>query len=153
MVTGLLESFVENNRLNIQTNTYVTSVDDNTNDTHATIKTDRGDIRAKHVVHATNAFLGHLVPEIRPYISPVRANVQRQLPRPSTLQLARSYWLRFGEKDYDYMMQRPDGATIIGRGSTGRRATADDSQTDLVAHIHLRGASPLVFDWNTDKMT
>ena len=85
------------------------------NDAFATVKTDRGDIRTKHVVHATNAFLGHLIPELRPYMSPVRA-------------------------------------TVIGRGSTGRRATADDSKMDLVAHVHLRGASPLVFDWNTDRI-
>jgi len=152
MVGGLLEKFVKENGLSIQTNTPVKSVAEGPNDAFATVKTDRGDIRAKHVVHATNAFLGHLVPELRPYMSPVRANVQRQLPRPSTVRLTRSYWLRYGEKDYDYMLQRPDGATIIGRGSTGRRATADDSKIDLVAHIHLRGASPLVFDWNTDKI-
>ena len=153
MVTGLLEKLVKENGLLIQTNTRVTSVVDNkAGDAFATLKTDRGDIRAKYVVHATNAFLGHLIPELRPYISPVRANVQRQMPRPSTLRLTRSYWLRYGDKDYDYMMQRPDGATIIGRSNTGRRATADDSKTDLVAHVHLCGASPLVFDWNTDRI-
>jgi glycine/D-amino acid oxidase-like deaminating enzyme len=151
-VTGLLEKFVKEKGLSIQTNTVVKSVYEEPNGKFATVRTDRGNIKAKHVVHATNAYLGHLVTELRPYISPVRANVQRQLPRPSTLKLTRSYWLRYGEKDYDYMMQRPDGATIIGRGSTGRRATADDSQTDLVAHVHLRGATPFVFDWGTDKV-
>jgi len=129
MVAGLLEEFVKENGLSIQTNTPVKSVAEGPNDAFATVKTDRGDIKAKHVVHATNAFLGHLVPELRPYMSPVRANVQRQLPRPSTLKLTRSYWLRYGEKDYDYMLQRPDGATIIGRGSTGRR---QGCQTDAL---------------------
>ncbi|KAL1610110.1 hypothetical protein SLS60_001775 [Paraconiothyrium brasiliense] len=152
MVAGLLEKFVKENGLSIQTNTVAISVDENPKYDFATVKTSRGDIRAKNVIHATNAFLGHLVSELRPYVSPVRANVQRQLPRPITHQLTRSYWLRYGEKDYDYMMQRPDGATIIGRGSTGRRATADDSETDLVAHVHLRGATPYVFDWGTDRI-
>ncbi|KAJ4299485.1 hypothetical protein N0V90_004730 [Kalmusia sp. IMI 367209] len=152
MVAGLLEKFVKENGLSIQTNTIVKSVTEGPSDDLATVKTTRGNIKAKHIVHATNAFLGHLVTEIRPYISPVRANIQRQLPRPISHQLTRSYWLRYGEKDYDYMMQRPDGATIIGRGSTGRRATADDSEMDLVAQVHLRGATPYVFDWGTDKI-
>ncbi|PKS12478.1 hypothetical protein jhhlp_000684 [Lomentospora prolificans] len=152
MVTGLFERLMAKYpNLSIQANTKVTSVVDNDRDSFATVKTDRGNIRAKHVIHATNAYVGHLIPELRPFVSPVRANVQRQMPRPSLIKAKESWWLRYGEKDYDYMMQRPDGAFIIGRSNMGRRATADDSATDLVAHAHLRGATPLIFDFKTDR--
>lgn len=153
MVTGLFEKLVEKNGLSIQTNTVVTSVIDNDQDSFATVMTDRGKIRVKHLIHATNAFMSHLVPELRPFVSPVRANVQRQVPDPVPFNANNSFWLRYGEKDYDYMIQRPDGAFIIGRSNTGRRATTDDSKTDLVAQVHLRGATPLVFDFKTDKMS
>jgi hypothetical protein len=43
------------------------------------------------------------------------------------------------------------GAFILGRGSTGRRATADDSTMDLVAQVHGWGAATLVFDFKADK--
>lgn len=152
MVTGLFEKLLKDRDLSIQTNTRVTEVIDNDKDSYAIVKTDRGDIRAQQVVHATNAFVGHLVHELRQFVSPVRANVQRQVARPCLLRLEQSHWLRYGEKDYDYMMQRPDGAFIIGRASMGRRATADDSVVDVAPQAHLRGATPLIFDYKTHEM-
>ncbi|OJJ08769.1 hypothetical protein ASPVEDRAFT_144899 [Aspergillus versicolor CBS 583.65] len=147
-VTGLLAKLVEQG-LRIQTNTAVTSITDRDIDPFATVNTTRGVIKAKAVVHATNGWVGHLIPELRPYVSPVRANVQRRLPSPIQPRTNNSWWLRYGEKDYDYMMQRPDGSFIIGRSNTGRRATADDSQVDFLPHTHLRGATPLVHDFGT----
>jgi glycine/D-amino acid oxidase-like deaminating enzyme len=152
MVTGLFEILVRDKGLSIQTNTTVTSVLDNDYEDWAIVKTSRGDIRARHVVHATNGWIGHLVPELRPFVSPVRANVQRQLS-PASLRVDNSFWLRYGEKDYDYMIQRPDGAFIIGRSNMGRRATADDSKTDLLPHVHLRGSTPQVFDFESDQIS
>ena len=77
MNPGLFEEMVDNKGLSIQTNTKVTSVTDKDADDFATVKTSRGDTRAKHSVHATNAFIGHPVPELQPFVSPVRANIQR----------------------------------------------------------------------------
>lgn len=152
-VTGMLKKMVDKNGLSIQTNTKVTSVSDKDTDDFATLTTSRGDIRARHVVHAQNAWIGHLVHELRPFVSPVRANVQRQMPRPNTLQVSNySFWLRYGEKDYDYMIQRPDGAFIMGRASTGRRATADDSQKDLIPQTHLRAVTPRIFNFRTQNL-
>lgn len=152
MVTGLFEKMVNERgkNLSIQTNTVVTSIQDQADEEFATVRTTRGDIRAKHVVHATNAWLGHLLHELRPFVSPVRANVQRQVVKHSDsnpFRVDRTYWLRYAEKDYDYMMQRPDGAFIIGRANTGRRATSDDGTKDLLPHVHLRGGTPQVFNF------
>ncbi|OQU96981.1 hypothetical protein CLAIMM_02986 [Cladophialophora immunda] len=149
-VTGMFQKMVDESGLLIQTNTTVTDVIEEDASDYATVKTDRGTIRATHVVHATNCWMGHLLHELRPFVSPVRANVQRHIPRPNKLKIDNySFWLRYGEHEYDYIIQRPDGAFILGRASTGRRATSDDSERDLVAHAHLRGVTPQIFNFGT----
>lgn len=154
LVTTLLEKMVHKNGLLIQTNTLVTAVFDEDDAGFATVKTERGEIRAKDVVHATNAWVSRLVPELRKFVSPVRANVQRQVPQLSEPGLSNyrfkySWWSRYGEHDYEYMIQRSDGAYILGRGNTGRRATADDSTIDFLPHAHLQGVTPRIFDFGT----
>ncbi|VUC30715.1 unnamed protein product [Clonostachys rosea] len=156
-ITTALGRLVDQGKLNVQTDTPVREVIDHSKDSYATVRTARGDIRAKNVVHATNAWLGHLLPELRPFISPVRGNVVAYAPvrnngkgaSPLGLDSRNSLWLRYGAKDYDYLIQREDGGVIVGRANTGRKATGDDSETDLSAMAHLRGfadeavASPL----------
>ncbi|KAG7405530.1 putative oxidoreductase OrdL [Fusarium oxysporum f. sp. rapae] len=143
-ITGVLGPLIDQDKINVQTNTPVTSITDRVQDEYATVKTARGDIRAKHVVHATNAWLGRLLPELRPFISPLRGNVLSYAPTaggksPLGLKSDYSLWLRYGVKDYDYLIQRKDGRVIVGRANTGRKAVGDDSQTDLGPLSHLRG--------------
>lgn len=157
-ISTVLGRLIDQGKLNVQTNTPVRQIVDRAEDSYATVRTDRGDIKAKHVVHATNAWLGRLLPELRPFISPVRGNVVSYAPvkknggkgiSPLGLDSRYSLWLRYGAKDYDYLIQREDGGVVVGRANTGRKATGDDSETDLSAMAHLRGfaeeavASPL----------
>lgn len=162
-ITGVLGGLIDAGRLNVQTHTTVRAVEDRDGDEFAVVRTDRGDIKARHVVHATNAWLGHLLPELRPFISPVRGNVVHYGPVPAKsdndddntvkadkanskttnsalgLDPRFSLWLRYGDKDYDYVIQRQDGGVVAGRANTGRRTTGDDGETDLPAMAHLRG--------------
>ncbi|KAF7551281.1 hypothetical protein G7Z17_g5142 [Cylindrodendrum hubeiense] len=151
LVTGLLGGMIESGKLNVQTNTKVQAIDDSEGD-FAVVRTNRGDIKTKHVVHATNGWLGHLLPELRPFISPVRGNVVRYGSiendndtmtgigaSPMGIDKAFSFWLRYSSHDYDYLIQRAQGDVVVGRANTGRKATGDDSETDLQAHAHLRG--------------
>lgn len=48
-----------------------------------TLATPRGEIRAKHVIHATNGYTGHLLPKLRGTIFPVRGTMSTQKPTPS----------------------------------------------------------------------
>lgn len=164
MVTSLLSKMIKSSNLNVQTHTGVEAIDDHDEYDFAVVRTDRGSIRAKNVVHATNGWLGYLLPELRPFISPVRGNVVRYGPvGENTLDSDRndgasplrfdsrfSVWLRYAKKDYDYLIQRAQGDIVVGRANTGRKATGDDSQTDMLALAHLRGfptevaASPAV---------
>lgn len=139
MVTALLDKMVQENGLCVQTNTNVISVADSNDTDCAVVQTDHGAIKAKIVVHATNGWMGHLVPELRPYISPVRGNVIHQVIHDPVLRLTNSFWHRYTAKDWDYLIQRPKGDVVVGRANIGRRATGDDSQTDFCPQIHLRG--------------
>ena len=132
----------------MQTHTPVKLIIDIYEDSYATVRTDRGDIRATHVVHATNAWLGRLLPELRPYVSPVRGNVVAYSPVKMTAEASKSalglrsencLWLRYGVKDYDYVIQREDGVVVAGRANKGSTVTGDDSATDFVPMSHLCG--------------
>jgi len=152
-VMWLLNDMVEAQKLNVQAHTTVQKIEDNQGDDVAEVVTNRGTIKARHVVHASNGWLGHLVPELRPFISPVRGNVVRygsvarglqilteassQSPSALGLDSEFSFWLRYAAKDYDYLVQRKSGDVVVGRAGTGRRSTGDDSQTDLPAMKHL----------------
>ncbi|KAL5365317.1 FAD dependent oxidoreductase-domain-containing protein [Aspergillus floccosus] len=131
-------------QLNVQTHTTVHAIDDRDGADYAVVRTSRGDIPARIVVHATNAWLGYLLPELTPFVTPVRANVvhytadERGNSRLGTVP-EYSIWYRYGDKDYDYLISRRDGGVVVGRAGTGRRATSDDSATDLPAMAHLRG--------------
>lgn len=54
LVTGLMGRLIEGGTLNVQTNTVVKSIDDDPNEEFAVVRTDRGAIQSRHVVHATN---------------------------------------------------------------------------------------------------
>ncbi|KAJ6518843.1 FAD dependent oxidoreductase [Mycena sanguinolenta] len=97
-----------------------------------TVLTSRGTIRARHVVHATNAWASHLLPAMRGKIAPVRGHMTAQRPgaglgrthesevspSDSTLTLADAgaaagSWLgtrsfvMVGNGRYDYLTQQP----------------------------------------------
>jgi glycine/D-amino acid oxidase-like deaminating enzyme len=135
---------VSNNKINLQTNTPVESIRDVDGDEFAIVKTKRGDIKARRVIHATNAWMGYLLPEMQPFVSPVRVNIVHWKPEkdgrsPLGLSSKYSVWYRYGRKDYDYLIQQTNGGVVAGRACTGRTVTGDDSITDLAPHAHLRG--------------
>lgn len=143
MVLGLLEPIIKDGSLNVQTNTTVLRIEDGPSRSGATIHTTQGIIEARNVVHATNGWLGHLIHELRPHVSPVRGNVVRYdatgNASPFGLNSRYSLWMRYAAKDYDYLIQRSGGDIVVGRANTARRATGDDSKTDLGPMAHLRG--------------
>ncbi|KAJ9631142.1 hypothetical protein H2204_008364 [Knufia peltigerae] len=68
-------------RLSIETKTPVTEItyDSDSDKTHPYIlHTPRGEIRAAKVIHATNGYTGHLLPELRGKIYPVRGTMSTQ---------------------------------------------------------------------------
>ncbi|VTT57934.1 unnamed protein product [Fusarium fujikuroi] len=101
--------------INLQTNTPVLSVSE-TQDANGqwTLSTSRGEVRARKVVFATNAYTGSLLPEYKSKIIPYRAVCSRiKTPGPHPF-LNNTYALRFSDWNFDYLIPRLDGSIIVG---------------------------------------
>lgn len=82
------------------------------------IETARGIITAQTVVHCTNAFAGHLLPELAPYVTPNRAQAHVFVPPPelsSDKMLRSTMSLRHSlHHFYSVMQRKADGIIILG---------------------------------------
>lgn len=80
------------------------------------VDTPRGSIVAKVVILATNAYTSALAPQYKEAIIPVRGTCSRIAvpPELNAPRLTNTYTLRWGERDYDYLIPRGDGSIIVG---------------------------------------
>lgn len=103
--------------VNLQTYTPVTSISDHP-DTQGrwTVTTERGSIKARKVVFATNGYTAAIAPTFHEKIVPVRGICSRIVAPDisKTQKLSYSYSLRYGKAIYDYMIARLDGSIVIG---------------------------------------
>lgn len=130
--------------VNIQTHTLVTNVvRDLKNDIYL-VKTDRGIIRATHVVYATNGYTSGIVPELKNVITPTRGQILVTSPLP--IRLKGNMWFDYG---YQYIIQRPDGRVVLGgsrlEGENAEEHNFDDSYIDINVAKSLK--SFLVKTW------
>lgn len=82
------------------------------------IETPRGTITAQTVVHCTNGFAGHLLPQLKAYVTPTRAQALSFVP-PIALaaksMLASTMSLRYSlHHFYSVMQRKADGILILG---------------------------------------
>ncbi|KAI8657208.1 DAO domain-containing protein [Fusarium keratoplasticum] len=82
------------------------------------IQTPRGVITTPKVVYCTNAFTGHLLPQLASYIIPYRGQAHAIIPVPSLTGdkvLTSTYSLRYSLNHYYSIIQRQsDGTVILG---------------------------------------
>jgi glycine/D-amino acid oxidase-like deaminating enzyme len=100
-------------RFSIESNATVQQihVEDN-NTTPYRICTSRGNIRAAHVVHATDAFAANLITGLKGKIFPVRGHMSAQAAEGPSSQLDGSRsWSIVGKKGFEYITQRPREST------------------------------------------
>lgn len=114
-VTQLLERLLAAG-VNLQTHTPVLQVSETTDsDSRWTVHTNRGSIRAKWVVFASNGYTSAIAKEYQDKIVPVRGVCSRiVVPNAPERPLVDSYMLRFNDWHYDYLIPRPDGSIIVG---------------------------------------
>jgi glycine/D-amino acid oxidase-like deaminating enzyme len=74
-----------------------------------TVRTDRGDVAAGHVVHATNAWARELLPALDGLVVPVRGQVIVTEPGPAMWPFGLST-----NHGFEYWLQRPDGRIVLG---------------------------------------
>ncbi|KXS93958.1 hypothetical protein AC579_7565 [Pseudocercospora musae] len=143
LITGILSGLLElhGERFSIDANTPVQGVD--FDGKHYSIKTPRGEIKARRLVHATNGHAGHLLPGIRGLIWPMRGQMTAQAPHTSFgIQGSRSYSIHYSN-GFDYITQSGEGGEIfVGGGLVSSEPhhelgnPADDSNATLpVAHL------------------
>lgn len=94
------------------------------------VETPRGIITADVVVHCTNAFAGHLVPQLAPYVTPNRAQAHVFVPPPSLsgdkAQLDSSMSLRHSLHHFYSVMQRQaDGLIVLGASRKSPNLSAE----------------------------
>lgn len=120
MVMHLLQGVV-NRGANLQTMTPVTSIDENPlPDGRWVVRTERGNIKAKKIFLATNAYTSHLAPQFKNHIVPVRGICSRIVVPEGKVApfLPQTYSIRYGPSMYDYLIPRPDGSIIVGGAKT-----------------------------------
>lgn len=114
-----------------------------------TVHTSRGDISARHVVLATNAYTSHMLPQLADIIVPVRGQVSSLKPPPAKGPLDIGYTFYFvsdlDDRRDDYLVQRPPpGAELIYGGGRIRAeghglGVWDDSTVDKRVAEYLKG--------------
>lgn len=82
------------------------------------VETPRGTITAEKVVHCTNAFAGHLLPQLAPYVTPNRAQAHLFVP-PASLsgdkRMSSTMSLRHSlHHFYSVMQRKADGMIVLG---------------------------------------
>ncbi|KAF4222533.1 hypothetical protein CNMCM8980_003700 [Aspergillus fumigatiaffinis] len=147
--------------LRIESNTPVISIRDVTIEEATplrySIETTRGTIRARNVIHCTNAHVGHLVPGLRGRIYPVRGQMSAQAPGSKFRNQGTEHsWIFNYERGFDYLTQLPPskagemmmfgGGLAQGElGGVGDFGISADSELSLYADIHLSGALSAIF--------
>ncbi|QGA16122.1 hypothetical protein EYB26_003789 [Talaromyces marneffei] len=116
MVMHLLKGVVDKGA-NLQTMTPVTHISEKPlPDGRWLVTTERGSVKAKKVILATNAYTSHVAPQFTNHIVPVRGICSRIVVPPHKVPpfLPQTYSIRYGSSMYDYLIPRPDGSIIVG---------------------------------------
>lgn len=155
LITGIFGELLEkySDRLSIEAQTPVTDIEPGQGGNY-TIKTPRGTIQTKTIIHATNGYASHLLPGLRGPLFPCRGQMTAQTPTPVAEKYAgkRSWSLTY-DAGFDYVIQSPSGNEIMAGGGLaqaydhgmGELANTDDSVNSVLALAHLGGAMNAVF--------
>lgn len=115
LVVHMVKKLVKEGRINLQTNTPVTSLTSGDGG-NWTLHTPRGSITAKHAILATNGYTSHLLPNFLTLIVPCRGTMSALIPptqEPGAEEmLPNSYGMKCYSPDAsagsdDYLIQRP----------------------------------------------
>ncbi|PYH94671.1 nucleotide-binding domain-containing protein [Aspergillus ellipticus CBS 707.79] len=160
-------------RFSIETNTPATGIETREGSGMPfVVSTPRGEIRASHVIHATDASVANLVPGTIAKIFPMRGHMTAQTPGDGLPYLDGSRsWSIMGRRGFDYITQRPGrpgdsedglgGELMVGGGvvqSPGQGIDEfgvwrDDQMSGPIS-AYLDGIMPVIFGrerWGQDS--
>lgn len=158
MVAGIFAKLLsKHDGLSIETKTPATAIlrDPSSNPEFPyAIKTPRGDIHAKHIIHCTEGHAAHHVPGLRSILVPRLGQNTVQNPGSSfPYKDGSCSWSFYMDGGFDYAIQlRQTGEIVIGGGDFGGIDTtselhgvAADDKECIPAKVHLNGVLPVVF--------
>jgi glycine/D-amino acid oxidase-like deaminating enzyme len=165
LMTSLFARMLEKHRggFSIETNTPVSSISyDNTKNAQYpyTLVTPRGTIRAKTVIHCTNGWAGHLIPNLRGKIFSLRGTMSTQAAGPNLPHVGdRTSWSTFDRPQYDpadgsftsnfyYITQNAKTGDVFVGGEKSRPEdllTSDDTKISPWSEKNLRTILPKIF--------
>nr|POE48976.1 putative oxidoreductase ordl [Quercus suber] len=135
-VTQLLAKLVQRQELHLQTNTPVLKLTHNP-DSSTSLCTERGIIRAKRVIFATNAYTSGLLQQFKSTIIPTKITATHISPSKPLIipHLSNTYNIFYEQPDstcrrndveiVDYLNPRPDGTIVVGGGSWTYKSDTD----------------------------
>lgn len=159
-VTNIFDRLLTQHSHRISIETYTPVLDIETSRTPNNfpyrVITPRGTIEARHIVHATNGHVAHLLPRMRGKIFPLRGQMTVQRMPDATVPALgneRSWIVRHG-KGFDYMTQNGvSGEYFLGGGTfQGGNAGLDDignpsdAEENFLSRCHLRGVLASLFE-------
>lgn len=131
-IMHLVRTLVSSNKVNLQTNTPVLSIDADENGGYS-IKTPRSHMHAKQVIHANNAYVSGLLPEYKKNIVPCKGICCR-ITVPDGVRaplLNNSYIHRTDDNVLSYLIPRADGSIVVG-GAAAKFKSFKDQWYDNV---------------------
>ncbi|PWW75437.1 nucleotide-binding domain-containing protein [Tuber magnatum] len=112
------------------------------------VHTPRGEIKATHVLHATNGYTAKLLPGLTGALFPIRGTMTAQSPPTKRHFHGQRSWQFSWDQGYDYLTALPDRTVMFGGGLrqalTTEIGTVDDSAVDVRTTIHLSGVLPAI---------
>lgn len=124
-----------------------------TSDYKYKVETTRGIVFARHVVHCTEAHVGHLLPGLRGRIYPVRGQMCTQKPGRKFPCQADRTWIFNYSRGFDTLTQLPEGSMMVGggfsHGESGGIAdlgVATDNELSYSIAVHLSVTLNSIFE-------
>jgi glycine/D-amino acid oxidase-like deaminating enzyme len=118
-VGAVLQKLLNSGQVTLETHTPVTGIQRASTTPPYNVQTERGSIKAKHVVHCTNGFAAHLLPTLRGKLWPFRGQMTVQsVPKNFPRLGGERSWSTVWERGFDYVTQSPgpDGSLYWGGG-------------------------------------
>ena len=115
LICALLQKAVDAG-VNLQTHTPVTGVSGapDAEGYYALTTKERGTVKAKRIIYATNGYTSSILPEFENKIIPVKGLCSHIVPKKPAPLLPNSYMIRWSPTEYEYLIPRLDGSIIVG---------------------------------------
>ncbi|KAK7745789.1 hypothetical protein SLS53_002506 [Cytospora paraplurivora] len=115
LICALLQKAVDAG-VNLQTHTPVAGVSEQPDSAgYYTLMTqERGAVKAKRIVYATNGYTSSILPAFRNKVIPVKGICSHIVPKKPVPVLTNSYMIRWSPTEYEYLIPRLDGSIIVG---------------------------------------